>query len=165
MKVVGVETIRIAEYPAMLFLQIHTDEGVIGLGENCVGIGVVEEFIHESIAPRLLGKDPLAITSIHEVLHQDFLGFQGSGVAVRAASSIDIALWDILGKVTKQPLHQLLGGKVRDRIRAYNTCAGSAYAKGSSNIDRSRKAQVGEVQNGEYEDLVGFLKRPAELVA
>ena len=55
MKVVGLETIRIAEYPAMLFLQVHTDEGVIGLGENCVGIGVVEEFIHESIAPRLLG--------------------------------------------------------------------------------------------------------------
>ena len=164
MKVTGLETIRIAEYPAMLFLQIHTDEGVVGLGENCVGIGVVEEFIHESIAPRLLGKDALAITSIHEVLHQDFLGFQGSGVAVRAASSVDIALWDILGKVTKQPIHQLLGGKVRDRIRAYNTCAGSAYAKGSSNIDRSRKAQVGEVQNGEYEDLIGFLKRPAELV-
>jgi len=76
MKVVGVETIRIAEYPAMLFLQIHTDEGVIGLGENCVGIGVVEEFIHESIAPRLLGKDPLAITSIHEVYIKIFLAFK-----------------------------------------------------------------------------------------
>ncbi|NBY38994.1 MAG: hypothetical protein EBQ63_06005 [Actinobacteria bacterium] len=94
MKVTGIETIRLAEYPAILFLQVHTDEGLIGLGENCVGVETVEAFIHESIAPRILGKDPLAINAMAEVLHQDFLGFQGSGVAVRAASSIDIALWD-----------------------------------------------------------------------
>ena len=92
MKVVGIETIRLEEYPAILFLQIHTDEGIVGLGENCVGVEAVEAFIHESIAPRLIGKDPLAITAIHETLHQDFIGFAGSGVAVRGASSLDIAL-------------------------------------------------------------------------
>jgi L-alanine-DL-glutamate epimerase-like enolase superfamily enzyme len=165
MKVVGIETIRLEEYPAILFLQIHTDEGIVGLGENCVGVEAVEAFIHESIAPRLIGKDPLAITSIHETLHQDFIGFAGSGVAVRGASSLDIALWDILGQATGQPIYQLMGGKVRHSIRAYNTCAGSAYAKGSSNIDRNRKAQIGIPTGNEFEDLIAFLNEPEALVA
>lgn len=165
MKVTGIETIRLGEFPAIMFLQVHTDEGLIGLGENCVGVETVEAFIHESIAPRLLGKDPLAINAIAETLHQDFLGFQGSAIAVRAASSIDIALWDLLGQATGQPIYQLLGGKVRDRIRAYNTCAGTAYAKGSSNIDRNRTAQIGTPGDGDYEDLVAFLKEPERLVA
>ena len=58
MKVTGIETIRLGEFPAILFVQIHTDEGIVGLGENCVGVEAVEAFIHESVAPRLLGKDP-----------------------------------------------------------------------------------------------------------
>lgn len=164
MKVTGLETIRLGEFPAVLFLQVHTDEGLVGLGENCVGVEAVEAFIHETIAPRLLGKDPLLITALHESLHQDFLGFAGSGVAVRGASSVDIALWDLLGQATSRPIYQLLGGKVRDRIRVYNTCAGSAYARGSSNIDRNRTAQVGIPKGTEYEDLIGFLKTPEELV-
>ena len=129
-----------------------------------MGVEAVEAFIHESIAPRILGKDPLSITAIHETLHQDFIGFSGSSVAVRGASSIDIALWDLLGQSTSRPIYQLLGGKVRDHIRAYNTCAGSAYARGSSNIDRNRKAQVGIPTGTDYEDLIGFLTAPEDLV-
>ncbi|MCX6429730.1 MAG: mandelate racemase/muconate lactonizing enzyme family protein, partial [Actinobacteria bacterium] len=75
MKVTALETIRLQEFPAILFLQIHTDEGLVGLGENCVGVEAVEAFIHESVAPRLLGKNPLHINSIHETLHQAFIGF------------------------------------------------------------------------------------------
>ncbi len=165
MKVTAIETIRLGEFPASLFLQIHTDEGLIGLGENCVGVESVETFIHESVAPRLLGKNPLNINAMHETLHQDFIGFGGSSVAMRAASSVDIALWDLLGQTTGQPIYQLLGGKVREKIRAYNTCAGSGYAKGSSNIDRNRKAQLGTVTDNEYEDLYAALNNPEELVA
>ena len=165
MKVTKIETIRLKTFPAILFLQVHTDEHLIGLGENCVGVESVETFIHESIAPRLLGKDPLEITRLHETLHQDFLGFSGSGIAVRATSSIDIALWDLLGQAVNQPIYQLLGGKVREEIRAYNTCAGPAYAKGASNIDRNRKAQIGEISGEKFEDLLGFLNDPESLVA
>ena len=118
MKVTAIETIRLREFPAILFLQVHTDEGLIGLGENCVGVETVETFIHESVAPRLLGKNPLNINAMHETLHQDFIGFGGSSVAMRAASSVDIALWDLLGQTTNQPIYQLLGGKVREKIRA-----------------------------------------------
>ncbi len=165
MKVTALETIRLREFPSILFLQVHTDEGLIGLGENCVGVEAVETFIHESVAPRLLGKNPLNINAMHETLHQDFIGFGGSSVAMRAASSVDIALWDLLGQATGQPIYQLLGGKVREKIRAYNTCAGSGYAKGSSNIDRNRKAQLGTVTSDNYEDLFAALNNPEELVA
>lgn len=165
MKVTEIETIRLEEYPAILFLQVHTDEGIIGLGENYVGVQTVEAFIHETIAPRLLGKDPLAINDLFEKLHQDFIGFSGSSVAVRATSSVDIALWDILGQVTKQPIYQLLGGKVRESIRAYNTCAGPGYAKGNSGIGRDRATQIGGKIEDTYEDLVGFLKHPEDLIA
>lgn len=164
MKVTGIETIRLGEYPSILFVQIHTDSGLVGLGETCIGVEAVEAFIHESVAPRLVDQDPLLINKMQEVLHQDFLGFNGSGVAVRASSAIDIALWDLLGQVTGQSLHQLLGGKVREKIRAYNTCAGTGYAKGSSNIDRNRKAQIGQGGVSDYEDLVAFLDEPEKLV-
>jgi galactonate dehydratase len=165
MKVTAIETIRLGEFPSILFVQVHTDTGLIGLGESCVGVEAVETFIHESVAPRLLGQDPLQINRMHEILHQDFLGFAGSGIAVRAASAIDFALWDLLGQDTGKSLTQLLGGKIRDKIRAYNTCAGSGYAKGSSNIDRNRKAQIGSPDADSYEDLVAFLKEPEKLVA
>jgi len=163
-KVTGIETIRLGEYPSILFVQIHTNSGLVGLGETCIGVEAVEAFIHESVAPRLVDQDPLLINKMQEVLHQDFLGFNGSGVAVRASSAIDIALWDLLGQVTGQSLHQLLGGKVREKIRAYNTCAGTGYAKGSSNIDRNRKAQIGQGGVSDYEDLVAFLDEPEKLV-
>jgi galactonate dehydratase len=164
MKVTGLQTIRLKNFSSILFLQVHTDEGLIGLGESCVGVESVEAFIHETIAPRLLGKNPLEITALHETLHQDFLGFSGSGIAVRGASAVDIALWDILGQSSNQPIYQLLGGKVRTSIRTYNTCAGPSYAKGSSNINRNRSAQLGEVGK-DFEDLFGFLNAPEDLVA
>jgi galactonate dehydratase len=107
MRVVSLETIRLQTYPSILFLQVHTDEGLIGLGETCVGVESVEAYIHETVAPRILGKNPLEINSIHELLHQDFIGFSGSSTDVRGASAIDIALWDIFGKVVGQPIYQL----------------------------------------------------------
>lgn len=56
-----------------------------------------------------------------------------TGVEYRAASAIDIALWDLFGKVCNQPVHQMLGGLCRDKQRIYNTCAGTQYVR-STNI-------------------------------
>ena len=161
MKVVGLETIRLNEYPSIMFLQVHTDEGIIGLGENCVGVETVEAFIHESIAPRILGKDPLEINALHELLHQDFIGYSGSSIAVRATSSIDIALWDIFGKAAGMPVYTALGGKSRDEIRVYNTCAGYQYIR--SNVNQTSSNWGLGNNAGPYEDLQGFLHRADEV--
>ncbi|MCC2629902.1 MAG: dgoA, partial [Thermomicrobiales bacterium] len=61
MKVSAVETLRLGEFPNLLWVRVHTDEGVTGLGETFFGAEAVEAYIHESVAPYLLGKDPLHI--------------------------------------------------------------------------------------------------------
>ncbi|MFP3434514.1 mandelate racemase/muconate lactonizing enzyme family protein, partial [Paraburkholderia sp. SIMBA_061] len=110
-------------------MQVHTDEGIVGLGETFRGANAVAAYIHSDVAPLLLGQNPLEIDRISKLLLEPYVGFRSSGVEIRAASAIDIALWDIFGKLTGQPIHQLLGGLSRQSIRTYNTCAGYTYNK------------------------------------
>ena len=86
-------------------------------------------YIHESAAPHLLGQDPLAIDRHSRTLSTRYVGFSGSGAEMRGLSAIDIALWDLFGQATGQPIYQLLGGPTRPRIRIYNTCAGYRYVR------------------------------------
>ena len=123
MKITRLETLRLSGFPNLVWLRVHTDEGVSGLGETSYAAQSVETYLHESVAPRVLGRDPLEIEALSRSL-VGYLGWRGSGVETRAASAFDIALWDIFGKVTGQPLYQLLGGASRERVRTYNTCAG-----------------------------------------
>jgi L-alanine-DL-glutamate epimerase-like enolase superfamily enzyme len=160
MNVTKVETIWLEEFPNVIWIQVHTDEGLIGLGETFFGSQAVEAYVHESIAPYLLGKDPLAIDKHAQALY-GYVGYRSSGVEMRGNSALDIALWDLLGKVTGQPIYQLLGGRSRDSIRTYNTCAGYRYV-------RSRPQQAVALwglgnNDGPYEDLDAFLHRADEL--
>ena len=123
MKIESIETLRVSEFPNLVWIRIHTDEGVVGLGETYFGAKAVEAYIHESCAPVLLGRDPSEIERINRDL-TPYVGFSGTGVESRGRSAVDIALWDIAGKVAGQPVYQCLGGASRDRIKTYNTCAG-----------------------------------------
>jgi galactonate dehydratase len=162
MKVTRIETIRIDEFPNLLFTRVYTDEGIVGLGETYYGARAVESYIHETVAPYLIGQDPLEIDRHVRGLY-GYVGYRSSGAEMRGNSAIDIALWDIFGKVTGQPLYQLLGGKVRDSIRIYNTCAGYRYVR-SQPRQAVANWGIGEVENpGPYEDLDGFLYRADEL--
>ncbi|MEJ1976618.1 MAG: hypothetical protein WDN49_11450 [Acetobacteraceae bacterium] len=129
MKIDAIETLRLGEFPNLLWVHVHTDQGLIGLGETFFGARAVEAHIHETAAPLLLGKDALQIDRHARTLQNLYLGFGGSGVEMRAASAIDIALWDLLGQATGQPVHQMLGGLSHDRMRIYNTCAGYRYIR------------------------------------
>ena len=117
MRITQIETIRADRQPSLLFVQVHTDAGITGLGETCVGVAAVEAYLHETTAPELIGADPRDITRAWDAAHRQFIGFGGSSVAVRATSAVDIALWDILGKVAGLPLFRLLGGPARDSVR------------------------------------------------
>ena len=88
---------------------MHTDEGITGLGETFYLSRTVEEYLHEYVAPRVIGRDPLQIDLLSADL-VGYLGFRSSGAEVRGNSAFDIALWDIFGKATGQPVAQLLGG-------------------------------------------------------
>ena len=160
MKVSSIDTIRIEEFPNLLFVEVKTDEGLLGLGETFYGPMSAEAHIHEIIAPYLLGKNPLNIEA-HQKNLLGYTGFIGSSAERRGSSAIDIALWDLWGKATSQPVHDLLGGKVRKNIRVYNTCAGSYYIRklptqGTNNFGI-------EKVSGDYEDLDAFLNRADEL--
>jgi galactonate dehydratase len=160
MKITALETIRVAEFPNLLWLKVHTSEGIVGLGETFFFPATVEAYVHEAIAPKLLGRDPLRIDRISKDL-VGYLGFRSTGAEMRAASALDIALWDIMGKATGQPIAQLLGGFSRDKIRTYNTCAGTAYMR--ENLGQST-ANWGLGRNERrYDDLNAFLERADEL--
>ena len=161
MKITRVETLRLGQFGNVVWVLIRTDEGITGLGETFLGAAAVEAYIHESVAPKLVGRDPLQIEAINRDLI-GYLGWRGAGVETRGNSAVDIALWDIFGKALGVPVSVALGGKSRDTIRTYNTCAGYSYI-------RDTRAQsvdnwgIGQKPAGPYEDLEAFLHRADEL--
>lgn len=161
MKITSVETVRIAEHPNLLWVRIQTDAGLVGLGETFYGAAAVEAYVHETAVPRLLGADPLAIDYLSKKL-AGYLGFRSTGVEMRGASAVDIALWDIFGKSTGQPVWQLLGGQSRERIRTYNTCAGAHYVRSLSGQTVANWGLDREAGRG-FDDLNRFLTRADEL--
>jgi galactonate dehydratase len=161
MKITSLETVRIEERPNLLWILVHTDEGITGLGETFFGAKTAEAHIHEFIAPRVIGRDPLQIDLLASDL-VGYVGFRSSGAEMRGNSAFDIALWDIFGKVTNQPIAQLLGGFSRKEIRTYNTCAGVEYIKKASG-QSTHNYGLDSNLDSKYDDLNGFLHTADEL--
>lgn len=129
MKITAVETIYLRRGVTVhqgpiqwLWVRVHTDAGLVGLGETYPWPEAEAAVVRRALAPLLVGRDPSSI----ERLWQDmFLAINYSGWAgaeMRAISAVDMALWDLAGKATNLPVYQLLGGASRERIRTYNTC-------------------------------------------
>jgi L-alanine-DL-glutamate epimerase-like enolase superfamily enzyme len=108
---------------APVIVRVNTDEGISGYGEVglAYGVGSTGGFgMAKDLAGRILGMDPLKSELIWESLfRKTFWGLGGGSVVFGAMSGIDIALWDIRGKMFGQPVCQLLGGKTRERLRTY----------------------------------------------
>ncbi|TWP50688.1 galactonate dehydratase [Lentzea tibetensis] len=122
MKITGIETFLVA--PRWLFLKVSTDEGVSGWGEPVVEgrAETVRAAVHE-LADLVVGQDPLRIEDHWQVLRRGGF-YRGGPVLSSALSGYDHALWDIAGKVRGVPVHELLGGPVRDRVRVYSWVGG-----------------------------------------
>ena len=128
MKITTVETIQHDSFPNLVHVRIGTDDGLIGTGETFYGTDAVAAQVHAVAAPALLGHDPLRSTA-HSLTLRGYVGYTGSGAETRARSAIDLALWDIRGQAAGMPVHDLIGGRVRDTVPIYNTCAGSHYVR------------------------------------
>ena len=120
MKITDVKVLPIDRY---LFVQVHTDEGIVGLGESGAwGYLEASGEVVRSFREYLIGKDPLRIEHHWQVLYR-CTHFRGAAI-MGALSAIDIALWDIAGKFFGVPAYQLLGGKCRDKARVYGHVIG-----------------------------------------
>ena len=97
---------------------VHTDEGVTGLGSVFTNDGLVAASL-KVLEPLFLGENPLEPERVSEKLHQNMFWLGRGGSITHAISGIDIALWDILGKVTGQPVGRLLGGRYKERVQPY----------------------------------------------
>lgn len=151
----ALRTIRIAERPNLIWVELETDDGLTGLGESFRGAEAVEAVLHESVAPWLIGRDAHHIEAVSHHLMASYLGFNSSSAEVRAASAVDIALWDLAGQRQGVPTYIAMGGGVRDRIPAYNTCAGYAY---NSRGTARRDIGADDAPTGPYDDQVGFMR-------
>lgn len=120
---------------------METEEGVEGVGYTYAGNSGgqwLADAIDELIAPRLVGRDALAIEENWELIYRDLLLLGRRGGLLRALSAVDIAAWDVLGRATGMPLRRLLGGG-RDRVPAY---ASGGYYRDGDPVE----AVVGEME-------------------
>ena len=125
MKITAVETIPVDRY---LLAQVHTDAGIIGLGESGAwGFLEASKAAIEKFGVYLVGQDPLRIEHHWQYMAR-FSHFRGAAI-MGAISAIDIALWDIAGKHFGVPVYQLLGGKTRDKARVYYHVFGDTKEK------------------------------------
>ncbi|MBI1298598.1 mandelate racemase/muconate lactonizing enzyme family protein [bacterium] len=163
LKITKIETVTVPEImPGLLLLRIHTDAGIIGCGETYYVPHAVASMIHDWMARRLLGADPLAVESHWRFLYERTTNFGSRGTELRAISAIDLALWDILGQVCEQPVWQLLGGRTQASIPIYNSSGGPSY--GGKRKDNSQGwPGYGEVGNeGPYNDYWAMVNKPVD---
>ena len=157
-------TYRSEEHPNLLWLEVKTKDGVTGLGETFFAAEALEAYIHSNLAPIVLGLPSEDIGMVH-LKSRPYVGFVGAGLELRARSALDIALWDILGKSSNLPVSVILGGRIRNKIPVYNTCAGNRYVRGPKVGSTENFGLDKQQSNDDYDDLNSFLNDPIGLAA
>lgn len=104
-----------------LVVEVETDAGLTGWGDGYGPPWALATVIEKYYAPRLIGRSPLAGDALWEELYNSLRDHGQRGVPIQALSAIDIALWDLRGKIFAAPVHVLMGGPVRSSVRAYAT--------------------------------------------
>lgn len=129
MKITAIETVHLSRGITVhagpvqwLWVLIHTDEGMTGLGETYPDPLSEKAVVLNRLAPVLLGRDATQIDRLWADMFEAVAYSGWAGAEMRAISAVDIALWDLAGKAAGKPVYQLLGGASRSSIRTYNTC-------------------------------------------
>ncbi|SEN79364.1 galactonate dehydratase [Paenibacillus sp. OV219] len=134
--------------PRWLFLKIETDEGIVGWGEPIVeGRALTVATAIEELKRYLIGEDPLRIEHHWQVMYRGTF-YRGGPVLVSAISGIEQALWDIKGKFYNLPVYEMLGGRVRDKIRMYCHCGGATPEEFAENAKKRVAAGFDAIKTG-----------------
>ncbi len=124
-----------------VFVQVSTDEGIEGIGEcSPMNIEVLAHFVNKALAPLLVGQDPLEIDKLWSRMMFSTYKLGPHGAQPEAIAGVDIALWDILGKATRQPVCTLLGGCYRQKSLMYASIGGGAAMKPDDMVRRVEDA-------------------------
>src|SRR5215210_7891205 len=116
---------RMLVKPRWLFLKIHTDEGLIGLGEPILeGRALTVAQAVAEVEPYLVGKDPTRVMHHWQAIYKHAF-YRGGPILTSALSGIEHALWDLAGKAVGLPVYKLFGGPLRDRIKVYKGVGGA----------------------------------------
>lgn len=138
MKITKLETFLVK--PRWLFLKMHTDEGLVGLGEPIVeGRALTVAQAVAELETYLLGKDPTRVMHHWQAMYKHAF-YRGGPVLTSALSGVEHALWDIAGKALGVPVYKLLGGPLRDRIKVYAHVRGGSVEEQIAHIN-ARKAE------------------------
>ncbi len=144
MKITALKTFIIP--PRWLFLKIETDEGISGWGETVLeGHAATLAAKIEELSDFLIGRDPRRIEDIWQMIYRNGC-YRGGPVLMSAISGVDMALWDILGRSLGQPVHVLLGGKVRDKVRSYRWAGGDRPTNLIEGVNEIRSAGYNAVK-------------------
>jgi galactonate dehydratase len=138
MKIGKIETFFVA--PRWLFVRVESDEGAIGWGEASLeSHAEAVDGAFEALRDKFIGADPLRIEDIWQVGYRSGF-YRGGPVLMSALAGLDQALWDLKGRVLDLPAWQMLGGRVRDKIRAYAWIGGDR----PNEIADAAKARAGQ---------------------
>ena len=103
-----------------ILVEVSTDEGIIGYGEAIpYTYGAIGGYIEQQLKPLLIGEDPMQVERLWDKMYRISFGHGIKGISLHALSSIEIALWDIIGKAKKIPVYQMIGGLCKDKVKAY----------------------------------------------
>ena len=134
MKITSLTTYRVA--PRWMFLKIETDEGITGWGEPVLeGRARTVEAAVQEFGETLIGRDPRRINDLWQTMYRSHF-YRGGAILMSAIAGIDQALWDIKGKALGVPVHELLGGRVRDRMKVYSWVGGDRPGDVIENMQR-----------------------------
>ena len=102
-----------------LVVEVMTDTGLVGIGEAALSPRLTKQAIDLYLTPLLIGADPFDVEFLWQLMYRRTMAFGRKGVGMTAISAVDIALWDLFGKITEQPVFRLLGGRTKRRIPVY----------------------------------------------
>jgi galactonate dehydratase len=132
MKITKLETFLVK--PRWLFLKMHTDEGIVGLGEPILeGRALTCQTAVKELEPWLIGEDPTRVVHLWQSMYKHAF-YRGGEIMTSALSGVEQALWDITGKYHGVPVYKLLGGPTRDRIRVYGRAGGSTPDEAAASV-------------------------------
>ena len=102
-----------------LVVEVECDNGLVGIGNAALAPTIAQKIVQQYLAPLVIGGDPWDYELLWQRMYRSTMAWGRKGIAMAAISAVDIAMWDILGKATGQPVFKLLGGRLKNRIPVY----------------------------------------------